>query len=297
MAKTEKEKATPTALTVKTAEQMPSFMANKVGAGLEGIGAGDVETPRFQILDAISSQVTEGLGQPGQFWHTILEEAISGPIRAVPLFVTKSYMLWRPRTDGGGILARADDGVNWSPGKGVFEVFIDKQKKQKRIWKMAPTVAESKLAEWGTYDDEDEKSQPAATAMYNVAFCFPDLSGWSPSVLTFQRGRIKVGRNFLGKLKLSTAPIFGRYFTITAFDDENARGENYKNYRLEASGLVQNEEEFKGYEALHDMFSKLGLKVKVDDGLQDESGGGSAASAGDSSASEADVEARGSRKY
>ena len=295
MAKEEVKKPTQ-AVTAPPREQLPAFMANKQGAGLEKMGSGDYEIPRVQILDAISGQVTDLGCKPGQIWHTVLETAIDGPVKMVPLFVSKAYMLWRPRDDGGGILARADDGVNWTPSKGQFEVFIDKQKKQKRTWVLKPTVAESRLAEWGTYDDQDESSQPAATQMINVAVAFPDMPEWSPSVLTFQRGRIKVGRKFIGKLKLSQAPIYGRLFTMGAFDDENNNGDPFKNYRIEAAGLVQDEAEFKRYEDLYHMFSKLGLKVKADDDMQ-ETGPASGADRAEATAAETEVAGRGARAY
>lgn len=272
--KTKTDKSSLPAATSNTSAEapaMPDFMRQQAGRGLESLGAGDYEVPRLKLLQAISPEVIEGGFKPGQFYNTVLEEALDGPISCVPLYVSKAYILWRPRPpiDMGGMIARADDGVHWSPPSGEFDVKVDKRGTTVK-WKMAPTVAASGLAEWGSFDPNDPKSPPAATQMINVAMWMREYPELSPVVMTFQRGSIRAGRKFIGKLKMSTAPIYGRIFNVSSFDDKNSNGDSYKNFRLEGAGFVQDGAEFRQYESAYEMFAKLGLKVRDMEGLQDD---------------------------
>lgn len=246
---------------------VPAFMQQHVGKGLESLGMGDFEIPRLKLLQAISPEVTDGRGKAGNYWHTVLEQDLGGSLEIIPLYLSKSAILWRPREDGGGILARADDGINWSPSQGQFTVKIDKRGTT-RTWKLAPTVAESRLLEWGTYDEQDPQSQPAATKMLNCAVWVRSID--SPVVMTFQRSSLKAGSKFAGKLKLSNLPIFGRKFRLFSVDDTNSSNQEFKNMSLEAVGVVENEEEFKRYEEMYQNFKALGIKIKDIEGLQDE---------------------------
>ena len=62
------------------------------------------------------------------------------------ILVDQRYILWRPRWEGGGILARADDGVHWSPANASFTVKPVKGVNKTAIWNTKRTVEESGLA-------------------------------------------------------------------------------------------------------------------------------------------------------
>jgi hypothetical protein len=250
---------------------MPAFMQGKQGAGLEALDQGDYEVPRIQLIQAVSEQAQDGRAKPGDFWHTVLEEVLGDTLTIVPIYTSKAYILWRPRppVDGGGILARADDGVHWSPSNAEFEVKIDRKGTTTK-WKTAETVAESGLDQWGTFDPSDPKSQPAATYMINQVVMLPDHPDIGPAVLSFQRSSIKPAKKFLGKLRLNPAPSYGRIFEVSATDESGDSG-NYKGFRIEARGHVQDEEEFKAYEHWYNVFKKMGgVKVRDLDKLQDD---------------------------
>lgn len=269
MAKAKEDETGSKAVAVRQEAAVPAFMKQHAGMGVENLGMGDFEIPRIKLLQAISPEVTDGRGKSGQWWHTVLEEDLGPILDFVPLYLSKAAILWRPRHDGGGILARADDGMNWSPPNGKFTVKIDKRGTT-RTWVMAPTVAESRLLEWGTYDVEDPMSQPAATRMLNVAIWIESLD--SAAVLTFQRSSLSAGNKFAGKLKMSAAPTFGRRFRLSSVDDTNNTGDDFKNMSVEAVGFVEDEAKFKKYEEYYKLFKQLGLKIKDIEGLQDEAG-------------------------
>ena len=264
----------PSASLVKTSSDIvkpiPTFMAKYAGAGLEQISASDLEVPRIKLLQALSPELQESdSARPAHFWHTIAEANLGKSVRIIPVYVDQSFILWRPRKIGGGILARAADGIHWSPDHGEFEVTLDNGKKVK--WTLAKTVAGSGLAEWGTMDPTDPNSPPAATRMYNVVVIMPDEQReLSPSVVTLQRSAISVARKFLGKMKISQAPSFGQYYTMESIVDSNPQNQEFFNYKFTMAGFVTDEKEFEQYRQSYEAFKRMGLRIKDIEKLQDD---------------------------
>jgi hypothetical protein len=114
----------------------------------------------------------------------------------------------------------------------------------------------------------DNNSPPAATLMYNFLLAFPDYPDVMPAVLTFQRSSIKIGRKFMTKLKTVRTPLFGSIFTLSASDDKNGAGQEFKNISMIGAGLVQDPDMYDSYKALHLSLSKTGLNIRDIDSLQ-----------------------------
>lgn len=256
----------------------PDFMKGDVGKGVESLGASDVEIPRLILLQALSPEVEEGDFKAGQFFHSTLEETIGDAegLRIVPIFADVRYILWRPRHEGGGILARADDGVRWNPSKGSFTVKPDKKSGRTVTWDLKETVAESGLANWGSSDPEDENSQPAATKMWNFVVVLPDYPELGPMVLTFQRGAADVGKKFSGKLKAADAPSFGQIFVMTSKKVDKGSGDYYS-FSLQKEGYVTSAEDYAQYKSLYETFKAQSFGIKDLDKAQDDEAQGEAA--------------------
>ena len=240
----------------------PDFMKGMAGQGVENVGSQDIETPRLKLLQAVSPELeTYDEAKQGMFWHTVADQALAAPLRIVPIYVDIRAILWKPRWDGGGILARADDGINWVPPNASFEVHANKGDKKTVTWTTKPTVAESGLLDWGSSNPEDPNSQPAATRMQTIVVALPDYPELGVAVLTLQRSGIRVGKKFLGKLKLMGVPSFGTYFNMGAVKEGDGQ-ESYYNYSFSAAGFVSSAEEFAQYKALYEQFKEMGLQIK-----------------------------------
>lgn len=251
---------------------VPSWMAKDVGRGLENIGTEDLEIPRLKLIQGLSPELEQyNKLRPGHFFHTAAEHIFDKPFRVVPVYMDRRYILWNPREAGGGILARADDGVHWAPAGKEFTVKLDKKDGGATVkWKTAKTVAESGLAEWGSMDPNDTDSAPAATLMYSFVLAFPDHPDLMPAVLSFQRSSIKVGRRFNTKLKTIRAPMFGLIFEISSMKDTNPNGDSFQNIQITGAGLVGDETAYKNYKGLHESFASKGLAIKDLENAQDD---------------------------
>lgn len=261
---------------------LPDFMKGDAGKGTENLGSADMEIPRLVLLQSLSPEVVDGDFKAGTFYHTVLEETVGDgkELRIVPIYADIRYILWRPRHEGGGILARADDGVHWSPANAEFSVKPYKDQPKQVVWKTKDTVAESGLANWGSSDPSDTESQPAATKMWNFVVALPDYPELGPMVLTFQRGSAYVGKNFSGKLAMGGkgAPSFGQVFNMTVKKDNNGSGDFF-NFVITKEGYVSDANQYLSYKEMYEHFKAMGVKIRDVEGAQDEgvSGGGNKA--------------------
>lgn len=256
------------AVSVKEEAQLviPGFMQEQIGLGTERLGSGDSEVPRIKLMQALSPELQEYSVRQGEFWHSLAEENLGKEVRVSPIFNDKRYLLWRPRKSGGGILARADDGINWSPSNGEFAVKLDSGKEI--TWKTARTVQQSGLAEWGSSDPADTGSPPAATLMYVFCMTFPDMPDMPPAVVTLQRSQIKVARRFIGKLKITRAPSFGQIYKMSSIEDTNAAGQKFFNFTFTKDGLIEDKAIYDSNFEYYKFFSTQGVNVKDLEGAQ-----------------------------
>jgi hypothetical protein len=251
---------------------LPAFMNQDVGKGLEAIGRNDMEVPRLKLMQALSPELeTYNDLAKGDFFHTAAEHNFGTKIIGVPIFMDRRYILWNPRDSGGGILARADDGVHWSPANAEFDVKLDKKDGGAQVkWRTAKTVQESGLGEWGSMNPGDSNSPPAATLMYNYLLAFPEMPDLMPAVLTFQRSSVKMGRRFNTKLKTIRAPIFGLVFEFSSFEDTNNAGQKFYNIQATGAGRITDQGLYNEYKKLHEGFASAGLQVKDLETLADD---------------------------
>lgn len=270
----EKKTAVTTVKSGSMAESVPEHMRQDRGKGMGNLDATDYEMPRLKLIQGISDELNTYDGvAAGDFFHTLSESSLGGTLRIVPLYLSKRFILWRPRPpiDQGGIIARADDGVHWVPANKSFEVKVDKRG-TKATWTTKNTVAESGLAEWGTYDPSDQESQPAATLCYAIAVALPDHADLSPVMLLLQRASVKSARKLQGKINISAAPPFGMIFNMTSFVDNSPAGD-FHNYRFERAGFVEDKVQYEAYRQTSEIFEKMGVKIKDLETAQDEETG------------------------
>lgn len=282
---------------------MPAHMRQDAGLGAENISREDLDTPRLKLIQGISPELQEFDDlRAGNFLHTASEFIFNEPFEAVPVFMDKRYILWRPRDSGGGILARADDFVHWAPSHGKFTVQLDKVQGGDTVtWELAPTVEDSGLANWGTMNPNDPNSPPAATLMYSYVLAFPDMPDLIPAVLTFQRSSIKQGRRFNNKIKMLTSkpqefPIFGCKFLFSSFVDRNGQGKEFMNINVRSAGLVEDPDLYDEYRNMHFTFRDAGLQIKDLESAQDDivdEGSGDEGDEGNDEAAEAQQDQRG----
>lgn len=261
----------------KTEEStVPSYLTGYTGpTGTEGIENEDITIPRIKIGQSMSEEVKNGDIAEGALFLNVSGDVLCEPgeqLEFVLLARSKEYILWNPREDGGGILARAkpvdtNDGVRyaWDKPNQTFDVKVGGKVKVK--WKTKTYIDEDGLAEWGSEIPDDKESGIAATAHHNFVVVIPSKDGLV-AALSFSRSSAKKAKDFNALLKLGgRVPVFARKFTIGTVDEKNDKGA-FKNFVVKPNGFVD-EKSFKVYQTMAEGFTNMNYSVDHSDGDDD----------------------------
>jgi hypothetical protein len=254
---------------LETSENLPAFMRGSAQDGKSNIDQGDMIIPRVALMQSTHDEVEEGKVRAGSFWHTILEEDVGTSIDdLVVVHHSKRYNLWKPRHEGGGILARASDGRRWDESfRGMeFEVQPDKMRPRHKVkWVIDNDGIVNRdvgLGAWGTSDPENPDSQPAATLSHVLVCVRLSRLDMGPFVVLLQRTAEKVAKGLLTKVNIDQAPIYGQVYRMSSKQESSPSGDFYQ-YTFAKNGYVPDQAIF---EQLQDMFKKLDAQgVKYDD--------------------------------
>jgi len=234
---------------------LPAHLAQYSKAKIGNVDSTDRVIPRIKLMQAISPELVEfPEAKAGQFWHTIGQENLGPTLRAIPILIRKSYVLWAPRNDDRGILARAMDGVHWDPANAEFTV-KPKGSAQNVVYRTADTVAESGLDQFGTSIPGDANSPPAASLTYNMLWYLPDFPELSPSVIINTRSSVKPMQQLLSKIDAKPVAHYVQMYNIGSVQQKGAEGP-YFNFTYTGAGFVEDPQLAAQCAELYEMFSK-----------------------------------------
>lgn len=241
----------------KTSHEVPAHLAQYQKAKIGNVDSSDRIIPRIKLIQAISPEITDfpGRARAGQFWHTIAQEDLGPKITAIPIIIQKSYVLWAPRGDDRGILARARDGVHWDPANAEFTV-KPKGSAQQITYKTKETVAESGLDQFGTSIPGDQQSAPAASLTYIMMWWLPEFPELSPSLIINTRSSVKPMQQLLSRIDSKPVAHFVQVYDIGSVQQKGAEG-TYFNYTYQGAGFAD-KDTAKICEGLFNQFSKGG---------------------------------------
>lgn len=222
-----------------TRDQLPDHIRGFTKAKIGNIDRTDLVIPRVKLLQALSPEITDFKCMPGQFWHTIAAQVMGAEVIGVPIVIRKSYILWAPRNDDRGILARAMDGVHWDQPGAEFTV-RPKDSPNPVTYKLKETVAESGLDQFGSGIPGDAQSKPAASLTYNMLWYFPEFPELSPSVIINTRSSVKPMQQLLAKIEAKPVAHFVQLYKIGVVQQKGAEGP-YFNYTYTGDGYADKE--------------------------------------------------------
>jgi hypothetical protein len=241
----------------KTNGAVPAHLQGYVKGKIGNVDSSDRIIPRIKLIQAISPELQDFADQAkaGQFWHTIAQENMGPVLKAIPIVIRKSYILWAPRSDDRGILARAMDGVHWDPPDAEFTV-KPKGSAKSVVYNTKKTVAESKLDQFGTSIPGDQNSPPAASLTYNMMWYLVDYPELSPSVIINTRSSIKPMQQLLSRIDSKPVPHYCQVYNIGSVQQKGAEGP-YFNFAYTGAGFAD-EDQAKYCAEMYEQFSKGG---------------------------------------
>jgi hypothetical protein len=239
----------------------------------------DMIIPRVKLLQAISPEVEEqDAAKAGQFWHTIAAENLGPTLRGVPIICRKSYVLWSPRGDDRGVLARANDGIHWDNADMEFTV-KPKNSPNPVTYKLGKTVHDKigdtpALSEFGSSIPGDKNSPPAAALTYQLLWYFPDHPELSPAIIINTRSGVKPAKGLISRVDMMPVDSYGQLYDIGVNKVPFEDGYFY-NYKYTAAGYAD-EALYAVTKAMYDTFATGDWKAN-DESEDPEVGNGDAA--------------------
>lgn len=269
-----------TGVGTKVSSTAPAYLKTYRGPlGSEDIEASDITIPRLKIGQAMSDEVKDGLIEEGSLFLNVSAEPLwkpgDEPMPAVIVARNAEYILWRPRKDGGGILARAKpektkQGLRyrWDKPNQSFQVKIDG--KHAVTWKTKTFVDEDGLGDWGSEIPGNKESGIAATKHHNYVVVLPEHDN-IVCAMSLARSGVKKAKDLNAIIKMRGAvPIQAGMYALTTIDEQNDLGK-YKNLKVINAGWVP-EGDFEVFDQIAKGFQQTGFKVDQADADKDEVG-------------------------
>jgi len=247
--------------------EVPQWMrAASTGASMGNIDQSDLKPPRLKILAGQSPEIMDRTpgAQVGNFWMTILNMDFGPSVSGTPIFLRKSYQLWAPKGlpgDGGqkGPLATASDGIHWDVPNQVFEVRFPGNPRVYK-WRVKSTVFENKMHKFGSSQDDNPNSKPAATLTYDVLWLI-DLPNGKKQLCVFTNARTGIGptQNFISTARAMGVDQYFQRYKIVSQRKTGPTGDPYYTYEYQYLGNLQTEAEGIEAKALYDQYAKSGF--------------------------------------
>ncbi len=226
----------PTELADPRQANLPDYIRKGEARGSENVGITDLVIPRIEIAQALSPVLKksdpnfiEG-AQQGDLYNSVTFENYGSNIVVVPVFFKKQYLCWRDRDFGGGF-------------GGAFDSMEDAQ---------ARIQEEEKPEEWEAIE----------TAQQLVLVVRKD-GGVDEAVVSMAKTKLKVSRQWNSLIRLNGNDRFSRTYALFATDEQNAKGDDYKNFAVQSGGFPS-EAVYRRAEALYTAMASGSRKMNVD---------------------------------
>lgn len=255
-----------TAVAKKEDSALPAHLQQGKQVKFGNIDTSDLIIPRVKLIQSTSEEATAyDAAKVGEFWHTLAERSLGSSLDIIPISLKKEIVLWAPRGDDRGILARSTDCRSWDEGFAnlKFEVKI-KGVKETIVYDTKGSVAESRLAEFGTMIPGDPDSRPAASLTYRMMFLFPDHLDLGPAIIINTRSSIRPAKMLLSKIELRPVDHYYQRYTMATTDEKGDEGP-YKGYSYRANGLVEDPEMAALAKSTYEKYGSLDWKANEED--------------------------------
>lgn len=208
-----------------------------------GLTQDDLIIPRTKLIQALSPEITEGLGvRPGAIINSLTKEVL--PDEFIPIFMFKNYIRFNPRSKADPLFDSA-----FEPGAVIWKSTDPEDPK---------VVAETRFGPNG--------EKPIATTFLNFFSCFPGVA--MPVIVSFSKTSYKAGRQLLSLAKFCGGDMFSRKYRLASLMETNDIA-TYAVFKVAPAG-ASSPEEYKLCERLWSDFSEKAKDIQVHEDITDE---------------------------
>lgn len=200
--------------------------------GNEDVGAKDMQIPRVDLLQDLSSQIDEDSesyidgAEAGQLFNTLTGQLYGSSVLFVPIFYAYVYNLWIDRKKGGGF-------------RGSFPT---------------EALAKAEIPRICREEDLTENSLQIVETAVNYVFVIDAEGNVSEASIAFAKTKLSASRKLNSLIRLTGGARFRKAFHLKAIKKQNTKGTFYA-LDVEPAGFI-NATLYARAEAAYDMFSK-----------------------------------------
>jgi hypothetical protein len=245
----------------ETNSGVPAWMKKaSTGQSFGELDATDLKPPRLKMLAGMSPEVMDGVpgATPGNFWITILNLNLGQTVVGTPIYLRKSYQLWAPKSGGEqkGPLATADAKGKWDVPDQSFEIKFPGNPKV-YTWEIMKNVSDNGMDKFGSSQDDNPRSQPAAALTYDVLWLI-DLPNGKKQLCVFTNSKtgLTPTQKFITASELVGVDRHFQRYRIVTVKKIGPTNDPYFTYDYQYINNIQDEEEGKVTQAIYAQYAK-----------------------------------------
>lgn len=206
--------------------------------GSENVEMGDMVIPRIELVQQLSPCLKEDKAEyiegakVGMLYNSVTRELYGMKVPVIPVFFKKQWLCWKERKKGGGF-------------GGAYDTVNDAHN---RIKEEPP--------------NEQELWEATETAQQLVLVVKPD-GDTEEAIVSMARTKLKVSKNWNSLIRLNKNDRFSRFYLLFAVDEQNANGDEYKNFGVITGGYPA-EEHYRKAEALYELVASGERRIVMD---------------------------------
>lgn len=234
---------------------------NEAPMGYEDEEDGDLIVPRIKVINALSPERKEKIADEGDIINSLTKENLTGK-KFIPVFKFNNVILWKDRSEGGGIGAISRDNKFMVPSDGSAPYPI------------------GRLADF----DNTKQGKDAIPTHVRYMNFFGFIEGSTvPIILSFSKTNYAEGKKLYSLAKVTMANMWNNGYILNA-KAMSKGGNDWFNLAVTPAGATTDEERAYGLQLYHAFRNNMDLNFDVEDNA------GSSNDAGPSMDTKQDVE-------
>jgi len=187
----------------------PDYIKQGAARGSEEVKSTDMVLPRLEIVQALSPiKESDPNAREGMLFNSVTQEIIGDHAYFVPVYFRLEYLIWKDQDQGGGFfgsfptLEQAEERKTAEVRNGENPEYLE--------------IVDTPVHYGLRITPEGEKEQ---------------------IVISMAKTKSKVSRKWNAMIQIAGGDRFGRVYKISAFTDENKKGQKFKNFVVQPAGF------------------------------------------------------------
>ena len=196
---------------------VPDYIKVGAGRGSEEVKASDMVLPRLEIVQALSPiKDTNQDAREGMLFNSVTQELLGDHAYFVPVYFRMEFLVWQDQDAGGGF-------------HGSFPTLEQAEEKRTQVLKNDPSL--SGITSKGT-----NVIEVVDTPVHYGLIITPEGEK-EQIVISMAKTKSKVSRKWNAMIQIAGGDRFSRVYKISAFTDENKKGQKFKNFVVQPAGF------------------------------------------------------------